>query len=147
MLTIATVGMAGYELYSPGSGLLDLLLISQLALLANLSSIFLGAMPVFAGLFIRVGLPGSLALALAAVSGLQSLALHNATPLRPDRPGATFVAGLSWERNEAALNEGHSPRTNLSRKLITFATVLWGVPPLKLSARIGPRPRQATRNR
>ena len=98
MLTIATVGMAGYELYSPGSGLLDLLLISQLALLANLSSIFLGAMPVFAGLFIRVGLPGSLALALAAVSGLQSLALHNAAHLSTARsPQSHRSPANHWE--------------------------------------------------
>ena len=63
MLTIATLGMAGYGLYSLGSGLLDLLWTSRLALFANLSAISLGAMLVLAGLFIRAVLPGSLALA------------------------------------------------------------------------------------
>lgn len=122
MLTIATLGMAGYGLYSLGSGLLDLSWTSRLALLANLSAIFLGAMLVLAGLFIRVGLPGSLALALAALFGLQSLALHNAAHLSTARSpqshtqvarallGVTLVAlALSWGRNEDALNEGCSP--------------------------------------
>ena len=97
MLTIATVGMAGYELYSPGSGLLDLLFISRLALLAILSSIFLGAMLVLAGLFIRVGLPGSLALALAALFGLQLLALHNAAPLTTRSPRSHRSPVNHWE--------------------------------------------------
>ena len=120
MLTIATLGMAGYGLYSLGPGLLDLPWTSRLALLANLSAIFLGAMLVLAGLFIRVGLPGSLALALAALFGLQSLALHNAAHLSTARSpqshrspvllGVTLAAlALSWGRNEDALNEGCSP--------------------------------------
>ena len=78
MLTAATLGMTCYGLYSLGTGLVDLLGASQLELLANIGLILLGAMLVLAGLLIRVGLPGSLALALAALFGLQSLALHNA---------------------------------------------------------------------
>ena len=78
MLTVATLGMAGYGLYALGAGLVDLFGDSQLELLANVGAIGLGAMLVFAGLLVRVGLPGSLALALAALFGLQSLALHNA---------------------------------------------------------------------
>ena len=78
MLTVATLGMAGYGLYSLGAGLVDLFGDSRLEWLANMGAIGLGAMLVLAGLFVRVGLPGSLALALAALFGLQSLALHNA---------------------------------------------------------------------
>jgi uncharacterized membrane protein len=81
MLTIATLGMAAYGLYSLSSGLLDLLWTSELALIPNLSAILLGAMLTLAGVFSRVRLPGSLALALAALFGLQSLALHNALHL------------------------------------------------------------------
>jgi len=81
MLTAATLGMVGYGLYSIGTGLVDLFGGLQLESLANISSIVLGAMLVLAGLFVRVGLPGSLALALAALFGLQSLALHNAAHL------------------------------------------------------------------
>ena len=46
--------------------------------MANVGSILLGAILILAGLFVRVGLPGSLALALGALFGLQSLSLHNA---------------------------------------------------------------------
>ena len=81
MLTAATLGMTCYGLYSLGTGLADLFGASRLELLPNLGLILLGAMLVLAGLLIRVGLPGSLALALAALFGLQSLALHNAAHL------------------------------------------------------------------
>ena len=81
MLTAATLGMTCYGLYSLVTGLVDLFGDSRLELLANLGLILLGAMLVLAGLLIRVGLPGSLALALAALFGLQSLALHNAGQL------------------------------------------------------------------
>ena len=81
MLTFAALGMAGYGLYSLGAGFADLFGDSQLELLADVGSILLGAMLVLAGLFVRIGLPGSLALALAALFGLQSLALHNAAHL------------------------------------------------------------------
>ena len=98
MLTIATLGMAGYGLYSLGSGLLDLLWTSRLALFANLSAISLGAMLVLAGLFIRAVLPGSLALALAALFGLQSLALHNAAHLSTARsPQSHRSPANHWE--------------------------------------------------
>ena len=78
MLTAATLGMTCYGLYSLGTGVMDLFGPAQLEVLANIGSILLGAMLILAGLFVRVGLPGGLALALAALFGLQSLALHNA---------------------------------------------------------------------
>ncbi len=78
MLTAATLGMTCYGLYSLVMGLLDLFGASRLEVLANVGLILLGAMLVLAGLLVRVGLPGSLALALAALFGLQSLSLHNA---------------------------------------------------------------------
>lgn len=105
MLTVATLGMAGYGLYSLGAGLVDLFGNSQLELLANVAAIALGAMLVVAGLLVRVGLPGSLALALAALFGLQSLALYNAGHLygqiAPEPQiaralFATLLAGLAY---------------------------------------------------
>ena len=78
MLTAATLGMTGYGLYSLGVGLVDLFGDSQLGLLADAGLIVLGVMLMLAGVLVRGGLPGSLALALAALFGLQSLALHNA---------------------------------------------------------------------
>ena len=81
MLTVATLGMIGYGLYTLGTGLSDLFGASQLEGLANISAIALGAILVLAGLFVRVVWPGSLALALAALFGLQSLSLHSAAHL------------------------------------------------------------------
>lgn len=100
MLTAATLGMTCYGLYSLGTGLLDLFGASRLDLLANVGLIVLGALLVLAGLLVRVGLPGSLALALAALFGLQSLALHNAGQLygqiapEPQIARALFAAVL-----------------------------------------------------
>lgn len=73
--------MIGYGLYSLGAALVDLFGPSQLTWIANLIAIALGAMLVVAGVCIRVGLPGSLALALTALFGLQSLSLHSAARL------------------------------------------------------------------
>jgi hypothetical protein len=73
--------MTGYGLYALFAGLADLLGASRLEWQVNLALIFFGAMLVLAGLFVRVRLPGSLALSLAALFGLQSLALHNAAHL------------------------------------------------------------------
>ena len=81
MLTVATLGMTGYGLYTLGAGLSDLLGASQLEWLANVGGITLGAILMLAGLLVRVAWPGSLALALAALFGLQSLSLHNAAQL------------------------------------------------------------------
>ena len=78
MLTMATLGMTGYGLYALSVGLVDLFGASRLEWLANLSSVLLGAMLILAGVLVRVGLPGGVALALAALFGLQSLSLHNA---------------------------------------------------------------------
>ena len=70
--------MTGYGLYSVGAGLTDLLGASRLEWQVNLALVVLGVMLVLGGLFVRVRMPGSLALSLAALFGLQSLALHNA---------------------------------------------------------------------
>ena len=72
------LGMIAYGVYSLGAGLADLFGDSQLEMLADVGSIALGLMLVVAALLVRARFPGSLALALAALFGLQSLALHNA---------------------------------------------------------------------
>jgi len=102
MLTAATLGMTGYGLYSLGAALADLLGPSQLAWIANLIAIVLGAMLVAAAVLVRVGLPGGLALALTALFGLQSLSLHSAARLygqvapEPQIARALFGALLVW---------------------------------------------------
>ena len=81
MLTAATLGMTGYGLYMVGAALVDLFGPAQLSWIANLIAVALGAVLMAAGVCIRVGLPGSLALALTALFGLQSLSLHSAARL------------------------------------------------------------------
>ena len=92
MLTVAMLGMTGYGLYSLVTGLVHLFGSSQLEPLANVGAIVLGAMLLVAGLFVRVRLPGSLALALAALFGLQSLALHDAGHLDGQIAPAPHIA-------------------------------------------------------
>jgi hypothetical protein len=100
MLTTATLGLMGYGLYSVGMGVSDLVGASRLELWANLWLIALGLMLLPAAAFVRAGLPGGLALALAGVLGLQSLALHNAAHLYgqvaalPQVARAAFAATL-----------------------------------------------------
>ena len=130
MLTMATLGMTGYGLYSLSVGLVDLFGASRLEWLANLSSMLLGAMLILAGVFVRVGLPGGVALALAALFGLQSLSLHNAGHLygqiAPEPQiaralFATLLVGLAYfGKGEAAdtpppASEGADQRSGVKR--------------------------------
>ena len=77
MLTAATLGMLAYGLYSAGLGLAGLLGFVALEVWANLGLIVSGLLLALAAAFVRVRLPGGLALALSAILGLQALALHN----------------------------------------------------------------------
>lgn len=77
MLTAATLGMLAYGLYSAGLGLAGLLGFVALEVWANLGLIVSGLLLALAAAFVRVRLPGGLALALSAMLGLQALALHN----------------------------------------------------------------------
>ncbi len=77
MLTAAALGMVGYGLYSSGLGLAGLLGFGVLEAWANLGLIVLGLLLALSAAFVRVRLPGGLALALSAMLGLQGLALHN----------------------------------------------------------------------
>lgn len=100
MLTIATLGLIGYGLYSVGAGLSDLIGASRLEVWADLGLIVLGLTLLPAAAFVRAGLPGGLALALGGVLGLQSLALHTAAHLYggvavlPQVARAAFAATL-----------------------------------------------------
>jgi hypothetical protein len=77
MLTAATLGMLAYGLYSVGLGVAGLLGFVALEVWANLGLIVTGLLLALAAAFVRVRLPGGLALALSAMLGLQALALHN----------------------------------------------------------------------
>ena len=82
MLTFATLGMAAYGLYSILAGLADLLMGgAALEWWANLWLVAGGAILVFGAAFVRVSIPGGLALAIAGLLALQSISLHNASHL------------------------------------------------------------------
>ncbi|HEY7791333.1 MAG TPA: hypothetical protein VIC33_12510 [Vicinamibacterales bacterium] len=81
MLTLATLGMAGYGTYSVVWAAADMLRGSRLEIWAELALIVLGLLLLLSAAFVRVTLPGGLAFALGALLGLQALSIHNAAHL------------------------------------------------------------------
>ena len=77
MLTVATLGLAGYGVYSAGLGIVDLFQSPGLDWWADLALIFLGLLLLLSSAFVRVRMPGGLALALSGLLALQALSLHN----------------------------------------------------------------------
>ena len=81
MLTIASLGMFVYGVYSVGWAAVDLVRGAHLELWAELGLMAFGALLVLAAAFVRVRLPGGLAFAIGAMLGLQALAVHDAVHL------------------------------------------------------------------
>jgi hypothetical protein len=76
MLTTATLGMAIYGGYSIVWGLIDLFFRSRVGFWADLALIAFGVILIVAAAFVRVLIPGGLALAIGALLGLQALSIH-----------------------------------------------------------------------
>jgi hypothetical protein len=81
MLTASTIGFAAYGAYAAIAGLVDLIGPSRLEVWIDVLGVAFGALLVLAAAFVRVGIPGGLALAIGAMFGLQALALHDASHL------------------------------------------------------------------
>lgn len=81
VLTIASLGMFVYGIYSVGWAVVDLVRGARLEAWAELGLIAFGALLALASTFVRVRLPGGLAFALGAMLGLQALAVHDAVHL------------------------------------------------------------------
>lgn len=81
VLTVASLGMCLYGLYSVGWAIADLLRGARLELWAELGLMAFGALLTLAAAFVRVRLPGGLAFAIGAMLGLQALAVHDAVHL------------------------------------------------------------------
>ena len=81
MLTIASLGMFSYGLYSVIWAAADLIRGARLELWAELGLMAFGALLALAAAFVRVRLPGGLAFAIGAMLGLQALAVHGAVHL------------------------------------------------------------------
>ena len=77
MLRVAALGMFLYGLHDVVVGSADLIGAGTLVWWANLWRMLGGAMLLFAAVLVRVSMPGGLALAVAALLGLQSISLHN----------------------------------------------------------------------
>src|ERR1035437_9470513 len=77
MLTAATLGLAAYGVYSASLGAVDFFRSPGLDWWADVALIVLGLLLLLAAAFVRVRLPGGLALALGALLALQALSLHN----------------------------------------------------------------------
>lgn len=81
MLTVASLGMLAYGLWSAAMGVVDLVARRRLETLADLGSLLFGLLLCVAAPLVRVRMPGGLALAIGALLGLQALALHEAQHL------------------------------------------------------------------
>ena len=81
MLTIASLGMFVYGIYSVGWAAADVVRGARLELWAELGLMAFGALLALAAAFVRVRLPGGLAFAIGAMLGLQALAVHDAVHL------------------------------------------------------------------
>ena len=77
MLRVAALGMFLYGLHDVVVGAADLIGAGTLEWWANVWRMLAGAVLMFAAVLVRVSMPGGLALAVAALLGLQSISLHN----------------------------------------------------------------------
>jgi hypothetical protein len=76
-LTVATLGLAVYGVYSVGLGVADAFRSPGLDWWADLALAALGLLLLMASALVRLRIPGGLALALGGLLALQALALHN----------------------------------------------------------------------
>lgn len=111
MLTIATLGLFAYGVYSAIWPVVDLLRGARLELWAELGLMLFGLMLILSAAFVRVRLPGAIALALGAMLGLQALAVHSAVHLAGGVAAqigrAMFAAALialAWAGNDAPIS-------------------------------------------
>jgi hypothetical protein len=77
MLTAATLGLAAYGIYSAGLGVMDAFRSPGLDWWADLALIVFGSLLLLSSAFVRVRMPGGLALAVSGMLALQALSLHN----------------------------------------------------------------------
>ena len=98
MLTVSSLGLFVYGVYSAVWPIVDILRGAQLELWAEIGLVAFGLLLALSAAFVRVQLPGGLLLALGASLGLQALAVHTAAHLRqglaPQIGRAVLACGL-----------------------------------------------------
>lgn len=77
VLTVATLGLAVYGMYSMGLGAVDAFRSPGLDWWADAALAVFGLLLLTASVLVRLRIPGGLALALSGLAALQALALHN----------------------------------------------------------------------
>jgi hypothetical protein len=99
MLTVAALGMFSYGLYSIGWAAVDLIRGARLEMWAEAGMALFGLLLALSAAFVRVQLPGGLALASGAMLGLQALAVHTAAHfgggLAPQIARGVLAVGLA----------------------------------------------------
>ncbi len=93
MLTLSALGMVSYGFYSAGWAVVDLIRGARLELWAELGLVLFGLLLVLSAAFVRVRLPGGMALAIGALLGLQALAVHSGAHI-PTSLAAQIVRGV-----------------------------------------------------
>lgn len=81
MLTLASLGMFAYGTYSAIWVVVDLIRGARVELWAEVLILLFGMLLVLAAAFVRVRLPGGLAVAISAMLALQALEVHTAAHL------------------------------------------------------------------
>lgn len=81
MLTVATLGMFAYGTYAVVWAVNDLIQGARLEIWAELGIVVFGLLLILAAAFVRVRMPGGLAVAIGAMLGLQALEVHTAAHL------------------------------------------------------------------
>ena len=81
MLTFATLGMFAYGAYSAAWAVVDVVRGARIELWAEALIVVFGLLLVLAAAFVRVRMPGGLAVAISAMLALQALAVHTAAHL------------------------------------------------------------------
>jgi hypothetical protein len=98
MLSAAALGMLVYGMYSVVWPIVDLVRGRQLELWAELALVIFGLLLSVSAAFVRVRLPGALALAGGAMLGLQALAVHSSahmgSGIAPQIVRGVIAAGL-----------------------------------------------------
>jgi hypothetical protein len=81
VLTVATLGMSAYGTYSTAWAIVDLLRGASVDIWAEVVIAFFGVLLVVAAAFVRVRIPGGLAMAIGAMLGLQAMAVYTSSHL------------------------------------------------------------------
>jgi hypothetical protein len=81
VLTLATLGMFAYGTYSAAWAVVDVVRGARIELWAEALIVLFGVLLILAAAFVRVRMPGGLAVAISAMLALQALEVHTAAHL------------------------------------------------------------------